>query len=59
MATPVSLACAAVNNILVQETGRINGEINKRVVRRNPVIGLVPKKEFPTGMGYVISNLTW
>lgn len=59
MPTPIPSTCAAVNNILVQETGRINGEINKRVVRRNPIIGLMPKKEFPTGMGYTISNLTW
>lgn len=59
MPTPIPDTCAVVNNILTQETGRINGEINKRVVRRNPIIGLVPKKEFPTGMGYVISNLTW
>jgi hypothetical protein len=59
MPTPIPGTCEAVNNILVQETGRINGEINKRVVRRNPIIGLLPKKEFPTGMGYVISNLTW
>lgn len=59
MATPVPDTCSAVNNILIQETGRINGEINKRIVRRNPIIGLIPKKEFPTGMGYTISNLTF
>jgi len=59
MATQVSTTCAAVNNILVQESGRINGEINRRIVKRNPIIGLIPKKTFPLGMGYVISNLTF
>jgi hypothetical protein len=57
--TTIPDTCAAVNNLLVQETGRIAGEINKRLVRRNPIIGLVPKKEFPNGLGYVISNLTF
>ena len=59
MPTNVATTCAAVNNLLVQETGRITGEINKRLVRRNPIISLVPKKEFPNGLGYTISNLTF
>ena len=53
------MACDAITDILVRETGRFGPEIYDRTFATTPWIGLPKKDTFPEGMGEVISNLTY
>lgn len=53
------MACSAVTDIVVRESGRFSDEIFTRAFPRSPWIGLINKDVFPEGMGEIISNLTY
>lgn len=53
------MACDAVTDIVVRESGRFSEEIYTRAFPRSPWIGLIQKDVFPEGMGEIISNLTY
>lgn len=53
------MACSAVTDIVVRESGRFSEEIYTRAFPRSPWIGLVKKDVFPEGIGEIISNLTY
>lgn len=53
------MACSAVTDIVVRESGRFSEEIYNRAFPRSPWIGLVKKDVFPEGIGEIISNLTY
>jgi hypothetical protein len=53
------MACSAVTDIVVRESGRFSEEIFTRAFPRSPWIGLVKKDVFPEGIGEIISNLTY
>lgn len=53
------MACDAVSDIVVRESGRFSEEIYNRAFPRSPWIGLVRKDTFPEGTGEIISNLTY
>jgi hypothetical protein len=53
------MACSAVTDIVVRESGRFSEEIYSRAFPRSPWIGLIQKDVFPEGMGEIISNLTY
>ena len=53
------MACDAVTDILVRESGRIGPEIYNRVFQRSPWVRLVQRGVFPDGMGHTISTLTY
>jgi len=53
------VACDTIYDYLEQESGRFGNLIYDRVFQTSPWIGLVKRGEFPSGMGTVISNLTY
>lgn len=54
------MACTAITDNVVRESGRYTAdEIYKRAFPRSPWIGLIRKDVFPSGMGQILSNLTY
>lgn len=53
------MACDNVIDFVTRETGRFSTEIFNRVFPTSPWVGLIKKDQFPSGMGEVISNLTY
>ncbi len=53
------MACSAVTDIVVRESGRFSEEIYTRAFPRSPWIGLIKRDVFPEGIGEIISNLTY
>lgn len=54
-----SATCAALNQIFVEEAGRIGPEIFRRTNTNNAWNGLVKQGEFPSGMGAILTSLTY
>lgn len=53
------VACDAITDILVRESGRFGTEIYNRTFNRSPWLKLVRRGEFPQGIGTQISTLTY